>query len=327
MSELKAGPIDIKWHSGLPIFASEAFLKSVNDGYGWIGGTDGSGQLRCILPFSLIQKPGVRIVRFRGETVSVGGDLDMETEKSFLNSTIDYFRTGRADMIIPASNNALFRTYPDGALAVKYGTIVNNLEQPEETLWSQVASDFRQNIRKAAKNGVQIKCGPEYVNPSYDLIADTLRRSDMKFRSRDEFTRILLNLGEYVKVFVAESDGAIQACMVAPFSQYSAYDWYSGTIAKPARGAMHLLLWEAFRQFQALGVRKFNFTGVRIDPEKGSKQEGILNFKMRFGGDLIQGYMWKYPLNALKFAAYSVAVRLWLGGDIVDAERGKEVGA
>ena len=86
---------------------------------------------------------------------------------------------------------------------------------------------------------------------------------------------------------------------------------------------MHLLLWEAMREFRNMEVRQFNFTGVRINPEKGSKQEGILNFKMRFGGSLSQGYVWKYPLHPLKFAAYSIAIRLLKGGDIVDLERHK----
>ena len=86
---------------------------------------------------------------------------------------------------------------------------------------------------------------------------------------------------------------------------------------------MHLLMWQAMLELRALGVKQFNFTGVRIDPEKGSKQEGILTFKMRFGGTLVQGYMWKYSFRPVKFAAYSLAVRLLRGGDIVDIERHK----
>jgi len=46
-------------------------------------------------------------------------------------------------------------------------------------------------------------------------------------------------------------------------------------------------------------------------------------FKQRFGGQLAQGYMWKYSLNPLKYAVYSMAVRLLRGGDIVDIERYK----
>jgi len=62
---------------------------------------------------------------------------------------------------------------------------------------------------------------------------------------------------------------------------------------------------------------------VRINPEPGSKQEGLKSFKERFGTELIQGFMWKQSLNPLKAAVYSYAIRMLRGGDIVDNERHK----
>jgi lipid II:glycine glycyltransferase (peptidoglycan interpeptide bridge formation enzyme) len=72
-----------------------------------------------------------------------------------------------------------------------------------------------------------------------------------------------------------------------------------------------------------MDVKRFDFVGCRINPEKGSKQEGIMLFKKYFGGRLSQGYIWKYTIRPLKSAAYSLAVRLLRGGDIVDRERHK----
>jgi lipid II:glycine glycyltransferase (peptidoglycan interpeptide bridge formation enzyme) len=86
---------------------------------------------------------------------------------------------------------------------------------------------------------------------------------------------------------------------------------------------MHLLQWKAFLKLRELGVRRFDFCGVRVQPNKGSKQDGISGFKMRFGGNFVQGYMWKYSFNRLKYAAYSLAVRLLKAGDVVDQERHK----
>jgi lipid II:glycine glycyltransferase (peptidoglycan interpeptide bridge formation enzyme) len=320
-------PVEINWHSDLPVYASKAFLKTVGDECGWIGGANESGKLRCVLPYSIIRRTGLRMVRFRVETIPLNGGFDEREEKSFLNSTIDYFRSTDADLIIPSNNTALFRTYPDGALAAPYGTFIKNLDQSEEALWNEVASDYRQNIRKATRAGVHIKSGTEYLDSAYNLFATTLRRSGADIiKNHEDFRKSALSLGENIRIFVAECDGVIQACLVSPFSQHTAYDWYSGTVVKPVRGAMHLLIWEAIREFRVMGVKRFNFQGVRINPEKGSKQEGIMNFKMRFGGKLVRGYMWKYPLHPLKSIAYSLAVRLLKGGDIVDQERHKLVG-
>lgn len=323
---MRATRVEINWHPDLSIYASESFLKAVGDEYGWIGGTDDSGKLRCVLPYTVIRKAIFRMVRFRVETIPLGEELDVQEEKSFLNSAIKYFRSIGTDMIIPATTNTIFRTYPDGAFVAPYGTYIKDLNQPEDMLRSEIYKDYRKKIRRATKIGTQIRSGIEYLDAAYTLIVDTLNRSSLSFRGYNDFKRFVLGLGENVRVFVAEYEGVVQACMVVPFSDHSAYSLYSGTISEPAKGAMHLLQWEAIRQFHGMGVKHFNFTGVRINPEKGSKQEGIMNFKMRFGGRLVQGYMWKYSLRPLKFAVYSLAVRLLRGGDIVDQERHKLAG-
>src|SRR4029077_11541149 len=214
-------------------------------------------------------------------------------------------------------------TYPDGAAASPYGTVIMDLSQPEEVLLGAIRKTFRQNIRKAATAGVQIKSGMEYLDISYRLIAETLKRSGVAFKGYDDFKRKISGFSEHVKVFVAEHEGVIQGCLVAPFSQHTAYNCYAGSRGEPVLGAMHLLHWEAIRQFRTMGVKRFDFQGVRINPEKGSKQAGILHYKEGFGGRLVQGYQWKCALRPLNSIAYSLAVRLFLGGDIVDQEHCK----
>jgi len=318
VNSLRAAPVEIKWHPGVPIYASEAFLRSEGDPFGWIGGTDDKGHLRCVLPYTIIRKPGFRMVRFRTETIPLAGELGLAQERSFLNSVVEYFRSTGADMIVPSGNTAIFRTYPDGAGAAPYGTFIKDLNQPEEVLLSEIRKTYRQNIRKAIAAGVQIESGLQYLDISYDLISETMKRSKSTFKTHKEFKQKILSLGEYVKIYVAEHQGGIQGCMVSPFSEHTAYNCYAGSSPEPVLGAMHLLHWEAIRQFRALGVKRFDFQGVRINPERGSKQEGIRIYKQGFGGRLVQGYMWKYPLRSLKSVAYSVAVHVLKGGDIVD---------
>ena len=87
---MRAERIDLNWHPGISIYASEPFLKLVGDEYGWIGGIDKSGNLRCILPFTVVRKMIYRMVRSRVETIPVGVDLPIEEEKRFLNSAMEY---------------------------------------------------------------------------------------------------------------------------------------------------------------------------------------------------------------------------------------------
>jgi hypothetical protein len=320
---MRAAPVPIDWHSDLSIYASESFLKLVGDEYGWIGGIDDSGKVRCVLPYTVIRKAIFRMVRFRVETITLGKALEVEEEKSFLNNAVEYFRTTGAHMIIPATTNTIFQTYPDGAVVAPYGTYIIDLTQPEDTLWRNMNSTYRKKIRNSIKKGIQIRSGIEHLDTSYKLIRDTLKRSSLGFMSYEAFRRLVLGLNENVKIFVADYQGVVQGCTVFPFSGYSAYSLYGGRTPESDTGAMNYLNWEAIRQFRELGVKLFDFVGVRINPEKGSKQEGIMFFKQRFGGQLARGYMWKYSLHPLKYAVYSLAVRFLRGGDIVDHEQHK----
>lgn len=320
---MRAERIEIDWHPGLSIYASESFLKAVGDEYGWLGGIDDSGNLRCILPYTIIRKAIFRMVRFRVETIPICRELEIEEELSFLNSTVEYFRSIGADMIIPATTNTIFRTYPDGAIAAPYGTYIIDLTQPEETLWSKLNSTHRRKVRLAEKQAVQILSGQQHIETAYRMVRDTFKRSQISFMQLDAFNKMIRSLGDNVKIWVADHQGVTQGCIVVPFSQYRAYYVYGGSIPEPVHGATNLLHWEAIRFFRGLGVKSYDFVGVRINPEKESKQEGLMLYKQRFGGQLIQGYMWKYAIHPLQFAFYNLAVRLLKGGDIVDAERHK----
>jgi hypothetical protein len=323
LERIQARPVDIAWHPGLSIYASEAFLKLVGDEYGWMGGVDAAGKLRCVLPYTVVKKAFLRMVRFRVATIPLEDAFSIEEERSFLNSVVEHFRARGASMIIPATANTVFRTYPDGAMAAPYGSCIIDLQQPEETLWDNLHSKHRNVIRNAMKKGVEIQNGIEHLDAAYELIRDTLRRSRLGFMSHEALRRLVLGLGENVKIIVARHEGAVQGAAVIPFSRHSAYYVYGGSAPKPSTGAMNLLHWEAMKLFRGLGAGRYDFVGVRINPEKGSKQEGLMMFKERFGGELKGGYMWKYPLRRLYYWAYSAGVRALRGGDIVDQEKHK----
>jgi hypothetical protein len=324
---MRVEQVAIDWHPCQPIFAKESFLQAVGDEYGWLGGFSGSGELRCVLPYTVVKKALFRMVRFRVETMPMVSDFGIAEEKEFLDRSIEYFRSIGADMVIPATSNAIFRTYPNGAEAAPYGTFIIDLESPEESLWKNVAKVSRQNISTARKTGVSILSGDEYIDVSYGLVRQTFRRSRLPFMSREDFQRYAAGLGEYARILVAVYEGQVHSSTVFAFSEHCAYAVYGGNREDTQQGTMKLLQWEAIRLFKSLGVRRFDFFGARIDPEKGSKQEALNSFKRRLGATLERGYMWKFPLKSWKYHLYGLAARARSGGDIVDAERHKLVSA
>ena len=251
---MKATPVEIDWNPELSIFAYEPFLEAVSDEFGWLGGVDHTGKLRCVLPYTIVKKAIFRMVRFRVETVTLEEDLSIEEERSFLSSAMEFFRSIKADMVIPATTNTIFRTYPDGADSAPYGTYIVDLGQPEEKLLSNLSSSHRRKVRQAMKIGVKILDGKEYAETAHTLVRDTFKRSSISFMDFNSFSRMVDSLGEKVKILVAEHEGVVQGAIVVPYSIYSAYYVYGGSIPNPANGSMVFLHWEAIRQFRSLLV-------------------------------------------------------------------------
>jgi Acetyltransferase (GNAT) domain len=319
---LEAKPIDIRWDPSQLVFAREEFLRAAGDEYGWLGGVDQDGALQCYLPYTVIRKAGVRMVRFRAATIPCGTTLDENAEKSFLNSAVQHFRRQRGDIIIPASNNAIFRTFPDSAAAAPYGTYVVTLGKPESELLSAVSSSHRRHIRSAEKSGVKIRVAPECAADAHAIIRATFGKSSMGFMSLEEFNRLIAGLEGFAHLVVGEWQGKIQCCALMAFSQHTAFYMYGGSVPDAVSGAMHLLHWEAIRMYNRTGVGRYDFYGARVDPAPGSKAAGLAAFKERFGAELHRGYLWKRNIT-MKSAIYSLGVRWLRHGDIVDAENSR----
>jgi hypothetical protein len=322
---IKASQIPIEWNESFSIFASEPFLSSVSDEYGWIGGHGQGGRLVCVLPYTVIKKANFRLVRFRVETIPISEDFCVADEKEFLNQSIEYFKGIRADIIIPATTNSIFRTYPDGAIAAPYGTFIIDLKQTEDEIWRKMNHTYRKDIQNAGKKGLSVRVGSGDVEKAHALIRDTFKRSGLSFMDTRAFKRLICGLGEHVMVFWAESEGTLQSTAVFPYSTYCAYGVYGGSVPGGVPGAFKLIQWEAIKLFRGLGVQRYDLVGSRVNPEKGSKQEGLMLFKKHFGAEWVQGYIWKYQFSRWKYQAYRLATQLRRGGDIVDLERHKLV--
>lgn len=320
---IQAKIIPIQWTPDMPVFASGKFLQAVGDECGWIGGFDEAGALRCILPYTIVRKAVIRMVRFRVETIPVGGEFEIEEEKRFLDSAMSVLRQLGAHLVIPATTNTIFRTYPSGAIAAPYGSHVVDLRRSEDELFAAISSSHRRQIRAGQKAGLVVREAPELADLAHEIVRETFAKSSMPFMSLPAFRRYVAGLESHVKVMVVERDRSVQGCIVAPFSNHGAYYVYGGSIPDASPGAMHLLHWEAMRCFRALNVGRYDFVGARINPEKGSKHEGLSAFKERFGSHLKQGFMWKCAINRGAFQLYQLAVRYLRGSDIVDQERAR----
>src|SRR5215472_17559628 len=210
---VKATRIEMSWHEGLSIYSSEAFLKTVSDQYGWIGGMDEHGNVLCVLPYSLIRKSIFRLVRFPVETILIQPDLTIDEERVFLNFAMQHLRSEGTHLVMPATFNTVFRTFPEGACAAPFGSYVIDLAPSEESLWDNVHSKHRNSIRSAQKRGVTIHTGSDQLETAYRLTRASFWRSAKgtlgkarQYMKNDfeAFKRQTASLGNNAVVFVAK---------------------------------------------------------------------------------------------------------------------------
>jgi hypothetical protein len=328
---MNATPIEIQWNPDVSIFASEAFLRTVSPRYGWLGGFDDGNQLRCALPYTVIRKAGLSLARFPVQTIAMQ-ELTIEQERRFLNAAVKALEALGVDVIVPATFNTVFRTCPDQAISAPFGSFRIDLTIGEEALWKRVHNKHRNVIRNAEKKGVVIKTGPQHLRTAFELTRLSFERSAsgplgrLRVRARldyETFRSQIQSLGDNAMVFVAEHDGVPQGAAVIPFSRHAAYYMHGGSADSPLTGSANLMQWEIIKRFSGMGVRAYDFFGARVNPDAGSKIEGIMRFKERFGGEFVRGYMWKMPCRPFKYRLYHLAAAIRNGGDVVDQERGR----
>lgn len=313
--------VSYSWRESDPIYASPCYLQTVGSEYGWVGGYL-NGELHVVIPYVIRKKLIFKFATFQTATIPISEHVSVDEEREFLNGCVTRLGEIGVDFCAQPPTHAIFRVYPDKAIAAPFGSYIVNLLRSEDELWSGIHSKHRNVILNARKKGVEIRFGANQELPLvYEILEKTMLRSNMAFVSRASFESMITSLGESVEVVIAYCDGTPMGCAVFPFGQHGAYYQYGGSIDSPVLGSMNLLHWEAMKYFKLKGVKVYDFVGARIKPEPGSKLEGIQRFKSRFGATMNTGYLWKKPLS-YKYYLYDFLIKLKTHGrgDIIDQE-------
>lgn len=216
----------------------------------------------------------------------------------------------------------LFPDTPQHCQRIPFGSHVIDLRQNEETLWACVHSKHRNVIRRAEREGIEIRCGGvELLDDYLQMDEETWKRSGQSGAGKHYYAQRLKALGEHAKLYVAFLNGIPQAGALYYANPAMCYYMYGASSDHSSLGAANLLQWTAVLQMKEQGVEKFSFVGCRINEDETSKYHGIQRFKERFGGKLEQGYLFRFMANPWMFHLYcrAVQLRLHLKGPYQDA--------
>lgn len=316
--------IDKKYYYYLPIFATEEYLLTKSDDYGWFISDN------FILPYFVNKKLIFKYIVFPNEIINLQNNLDINAEKIFLDSVIKNIQSHLkyVDFVIQSPTNVVFNTYPTGSIHAPFGSYQIKLTQSEDILFANLHSKHRNVVRKAIKDGVIIEKGSSFQNDAFELVLSTMIRQKMNFTSKKLYLNEVNKIKENLEFYLAKKDGEIQGSAIIYWNENGAYYVYGGSIENPYGGSLNLMHWEIIKDMKSRNVKLYDFVGARLEPKKGSKLEGIQRFKSRFGATMKKGYLWKYPIKPLKYKLFELLKKINAKiknrpyiGDIIDQER------
>lgn len=254
---------------------------------------------KFVIATEIYSRLGISYASFPSEPFCYSGKD--ASYKCFLNEAILKLKSDKIAWVA-TSAAAFFDTYPDNSQRIPFGSHVIDLTLPEDLLLANMHSKHRNSVRKAEKTGVEVKFGGEELIEDYESVdRQTWARSEKNSYGDSFFKNIVETLKENAKIIVAYKDGVPQAGACFYVNEQMAYYMFGCSADHPEPGSSNLLHWEAIKRFKEAGVKKYSFVGCRINEDENSKYHNIQRFKERFGGPLVQGYMFRSILNTTKF--------------------------
>ena len=281
------------------VFGTEAYLKTQSEIYGGIS----SDNIK--LTFYLKSALGINWCTFT--SVKTNDTLTEENYNKEIEEILFYLKSKKSIAFITCPPSYLIFPFPykKGENA-EFGTVKINLKNSEEDIFKDLHGKHRNVIRKAEKDGLKVEFGKHLQQTCYKLIQETLKRENVFFESLDEFNRICEALKEQVQFFVVKKDTQVQGVAVIPFDSNDAYYLWGGSIKGTSAGAMNFMHWKVIQYFKEKGVLNYDFVGVRLNPAKDSKLNGLKRFKTRFGGNVEKGHLWKVSLKPIPTLVFNL---------------------
>ncbi len=298
---------DEKFKNALPIVGQKEYISAKSPYYGWFINRN------YAIAFVIDKRAIFKRLIFMSKVVSLQNKtVSKEEEKEFLEDIIAYLKKNTlADFIYKAHANVVFQSCPNGAVCVPWGTYVVSLK--EKDFFNNFNSKLRQKIRKALREGVQIK-STNNIELIYKIIKETMQRQNsIHYPSLEYLKSIQEKLPHQSRFYISLYKNKIQGCSVILFDKNRAYVPYAGSSSKVEHvGAIALMHYQAMEDMREKGVQEYDFMGARLYEKKGSKFSGINRFKRSFNPRIEKGYSFKYILNPLKYSLFTLSSKLYL---------------
>lgn len=155
------------------------------------------------------------------------------------------------------------------------------LDRDPDVSWNRLEKKTRNCVRKAMKNGLEIRVGQEELPAFYEVLAENMHAKGAPIYGL-EFMRILIEaLGDRAEILtVWKEDRAIAGALLISHRKRVTVPFASSRPDSLSMSPNHLLYWEIIRRSAARGMEVLDFG-------RSLRNSGPLRFKRSWGSEVL----------------------------------------
>jgi lipid II:glycine glycyltransferase (peptidoglycan interpeptide bridge formation enzyme) len=194
----------------------------------------------------------------------------------------------------------------------------DGVPRTEDDLLAGMNQQWRRNIKKAAKAGVEVTrgkvegAGSDDLAAFHDLYVLTAGRDHFTPRPLSYFETMFGALQaespDRIRLYLAHHEGDLVAATV--MVHVGGHAWYSygasSTEKRDVRGS-NAVQWAMLRDALAAGAEVYDLRGITDTLDPDDPHVGLIQFKVGTGGQAVEyAGEWDMPVNPLLYKAFSV---------------------
>jgi vancomycin resistance protein VanK len=186
----------------------------------------------------------------------------------------------------------------------------------EEDVLKGMNQLWRRNIKKAAKQGVEVATGDgDDLKLFHDLYVHTAERDGFTPRGLSYFQTMYDALGaeepDRIRIWLARHEGDLVAATLAV--RVGTHTWYSygasSTEKREVRGS-NAVQWAMIRDAIAAGSAVYDLRGITDTLDADDPHVGLIQFKVGTGGEAVEyAGEWDLPLKGLLYKAFDLYMK------------------
>ncbi len=189
-------------------------------------------------------------------------------------------------------------------------------DRDEDVLLKAMNQQWRRNIKKAAKEGVEVRVGGrDDLAAFHTLYAETAGRDGFTPRPLAYFQLMWDELTAEdpgrLRLYLGEHDGdLVAATTLVRVGQHAWYSYGASSTAKREVRGSNAVQWQMMRDARAAGATVYDLRGITDTLDADDPHLGLVQFKVGTGGEAVEyAGEWDLPLNPLLYRAFDLYLR------------------